>query len=113
MEYALEKDQKEELIMKLEELEETIKELKEENDSNKRKEIETNAQILQLKIILGQKNENLKMMNEELEQYIREYEKEKHNYQNSQNSLRALENRIYNEEKQKEKEGILNNGFPI
>ena len=52
-------------------------------------------------------------MNEELEQYIREYDKEKHNYQNSQNSLRALENRIYNEEKQKEKEGILNNEFPI
>ena len=109
LEYALEKDQKEELIMKLEELEETIRELKEENDSNKRKEIETNAQILQLKIILGQKNENLKMMNEELEQYIREYEKEKHNYQNSQNSLRALENRIYNEEKQKEKENKLLN----
>ena len=114
LEYALEKDQKEELIIKLEELEETIRELKEENDNNKRKEIETNAQILQLKIILGQKNENLKMMNEELEQYIREYEKEKHNYQNSQNSLRALENRIYNEEKQKEKESISNNNeFPI
>lgn len=114
LEYALEKDQKEELIIKLEELEETIRELKEENDNNKRKEIETNAQILQLKIILGQKNENLKMMNEELEQYIREYEKEKHNNQNSQNSLRALENRIYNEEKQKEKESISNNNeFPI
>ena len=114
LEYALEKGHKEELIIKLEELEETIRELKEENDNNKRKEIETNAQILQLKIILGQKNENLKMMNEELEQYIREYEKEKHNYQNSQNSLRALENRIYNEEKQKEKESISNNNeFPI
>ena len=104
LEYALEKDQKEELSVKLDELKETIKELKEENDSNKRQEIENNAQILKLKIVLGEKNEHLMMMNEELEQYIREYEKEKYNYQNSQNSLRALENRIYNEEKQREKE---------
>ena len=80
LEYALEKDQKEELSVKLDELKETIKELKEENDSNKRQEIENNAQILKLKIVLGEKNEHLMMMNEELEQYIREYEKEKYNY---------------------------------
>ena len=103
LEYALEKDQKEELSVKLDELKETIKELKEENDSNKRQEIENNAQILKLKIVLGEKNEHLMMMNEELEQYIREYEKEKYNVQNTQNSLRALENIMYNEEKQKEK----------
>ena len=103
LEYALEKDQKEELSVKLDELKETIKELKEENDNNKRQEIENNAQILKMKIVLREKNENLMMMNEELEHYIREYEKEKYNYQNTQNSLRALENRIYNEEKQKEK----------
>ena len=103
LEYALEKDQKEELNIKLEELKENIKELKEENDNNKRQEIENNAQILKMKIVLREKNENLMMMNEELEHYIREYEKEKYNFQNTQNSLRALENRIYNEEKQKEK----------
>ena len=56
-----------------------------------------------MKIVLREKNERLMMMNEELEHYIREYEKEKYNFQNTQNSLRALENRIYNEEKQKEK----------
>ena len=104
LEYALEKDQKEELSVKLDELKETIKELKEENDSNKRQEIENNAQILKLKIVLGEKNEHLMMMNEELEHYIREYEKEKTNHQNSLNSLRALENRIYIQEKQKERE---------
>ena len=103
----IEKDQKEELSVKLDELKETIKELKEENDSNKRQEIENNAQILKLKIVLGEKNEHLMMMNEELEQYIREYEKEKINYQNSLSSLRTLENRIYNEEKQKEKENKI------
>lgn len=108
LEYALEKDQKEELYTKLDELEETIKELKEEKENNKRLEIENNAQILKMKIVLNEKNEHLMMMNEELEHYIREYEKEKYNYQNSLNSLRALENRIYNEEKQKEKDSIIN-----
>ena len=39
LEYALEKDQKEELIIKLDELNESIKELKEERDYNKRIEI--------------------------------------------------------------------------
>ena len=104
LEYALEKDQKEELIIKLDELNESIKELKEERDYNKRIEIENNAQILKMKIVLNEKNEHLMMMNEELEHYIREYEKEKNNHQNSLNSLRALENRIYNKDKQQDKE---------
>ena len=107
LEYALEKDQKEELNLKLEELNNAVKELKEINDNSKRREIENNAQILKMKIVLEEKNEHLKMMNEELEQYIREYEKEKINYQNSLSSLRTLENRIYNEEKQKEKENKI------
>ena len=46
LEYALEKDQKEELENKLEELKERIKELKEEKDNNKRLEIENNALVL-------------------------------------------------------------------
>jgi hypothetical protein len=104
LEYALEKDQKEELIIKLDELNESIKELKEERDYNKRIEIENNAQILKMKIVLNEKNEHLMMMNEELEHYIREYTKEKSNHQNSLNSLRALENRIYNQVKQEERE---------
>jgi hypothetical protein len=104
LEYALEKDQKEELILKMDELNETIKELKEECDNNKRIEIENNALILKMKIVLNEKNEHLMMMNEELEHYIREYEKEKTNHQNSLNSLRALENRIYNKDKQQDKE---------
>lgn len=104
LEYALEKDQKEELILKLDELNDTVKELKEENDNNKRLQIENNAQILKMKIVLAEKNEHLMMMNEELEQYIREYYKEKKNSHNNLSSLRALENRFYNEEKQKEKD---------
>ena len=103
LEYVLEKDQKEELILKLDELNESIKELKEERDNNKRIEIENNAQILKMKIVLNEKNEHLMMMNEELEHYRREYEKEKASHQNSLNSLRALENRIYNQDKQQER----------
>ena len=93
----------------MEELKERIKELKEEKDNNKRLEIENNALVLKMKLVLNEKNERIMMMNEELEHYIREYTKEKYNYQNSLNSLRALENRIYNEEKQKEKENKLLN----
>ena len=104
LEYALEKDQKEELIIKLDELNESIKELKEERDNNKRIEIENNALILKMKMVLNEKNEHLMMMNEELEHYIREYEKEKINHQNSLNTLRAMENRIYNKDKQQDKE---------
>ena len=105
LEYALEKDQKEELILKLEELNESIKDLKEEEENHKRNEFETNAQILKLKFVINEKNENIMMINEELEHYIREYDKEKYNYQNTLNSLRSLENRIYNEEKKKKAEG--------
>ena len=57
-----------------------------------------------MKIVLNEKYEHLMMMNEELEHYIREYEKEKNSHQNSLNSLRALENRIYNKDKQQDKE---------
>ena len=104
LEYALEKDQKEELIIKLDELNESIKELKEERNNNKRIEIENNALILKMKMVLKEKKEHLMMMNEELEHYIREYEKEKTNHQNSLNTLRAMENRIYNKDKQQDKE---------
>ena len=57
--------------------------------------------------IINEKNENIMMINEELEHYIREYDKEKYNYQNTLNSLRSLENRIYNEEKKKKAEGQI------
>ena len=76
----------------------------EKKKNSKRMEIENNAVILKMKMVLNEKNEHLKMMNEELEHYIREYTKEKYNYQNSLNSSRALENRIYNQVKQEERE---------
>ena len=98
---AIEKDRREELINQLEELNNTINELKEQKEQQKRQEIEITAQILKMKIIIDEKNENLMMMNEELEYYIREYYKEKYNHNNTIAVLRSLENRIYNEEKEK------------
>lgn len=107
---AIERDRREELLNQLEELNNTINELKEQKEQQKRQEIEINAQILKMKIIIEEKNENLMMMSEELEYYIREYYKEKYNHNNTIAVLRSLENRIYNEEKErKEKNEFINN----
>jgi chromosome segregation ATPase len=104
LQFAIEKDKREELINQLNELKNTIKELKEQKDQQKRQEIEITAQVLKMKIVIDEKNENLMMMSEELEHYMREYNKERYNYQNTLTVLRALENRIYNEEKEKKNE---------
>ena len=82
-----EKDKEEELTKKVITLEDNIDELKEEIEINKRKEIESNAKLSKIKMILREKNENLFMLNEELEWYIREYYKKN-------KELKALENRI-------------------
>ena len=112
LQFAIEKDKRDELLNQLGELNDTIKELKEQKDEQKRQEIEVTAQILKMKIIIEAKNENIMMMNEELEHYMREYNKEKYNHQNTLAVLRSLENRIYNEEKEKrnKKEDINSEG---
>ena len=82
------KDKEEELNKKVNELEDYIDELKEEIEINKRKEIESNAKLSKMMMILSEKNENLHMFNEELEWYMREYNKKK-------NELKTLENRVF------------------
>lgn len=104
LQVAIEKDKREELMNNLEELNEIIKELKDQKEKQKRQEIESTAQILKLKIINDEKNESLMMMSEELEHYIREYNKEKNNYQKTLSDLRALENKFYRDsEEEKDK----------
>ena len=88
---ANDKDKEEELNKKVNDLEDIIDELKEEIESNKRKEIESNAKLSKMMMILHEKNENLLMFNEELQWYIREYYKKK-------NELKVLENRIFKNE---------------
>ena len=98
IENANDKDREEELNNKIIELEETIDKLKNEHEGNKRKEIETNAKIKKIKMIVNEKNENICMLNEELEWYIREYTKEKFNHNNTKNALQILEKRIFKDE---------------
>ena len=62
------------------------------------------AKIKKMKMVIDEKNENIKMMNEELEWFVREYDKEKFNHKNTQNALRTLESRIFKDEEEKEKE---------
>ena len=62
------------------------------------------AKIKKMKMVIDEKNENIKMMNEELEWFVREYNKEKFNHKNTQNALRTLESRIFKDEEEKEKE---------
>ena len=95
---ANEKDREEELNNKIIELEETIDRLKEEQEGNKRKEIETNAKVKKIRMIINEKNENILMLNEELEWYIREYQKEKFNHNNTKTALQILENRIFKDD---------------
>ena len=86
--HANDKDKEEEYNKKVNDLEDTIDELKEEIETNKRKEIESNAKLSKMMMILHEKNENILMLNEELEWYIREYNKKK-------NDLKILENRVF------------------
>jgi hypothetical protein len=95
---AIERDQKEELMLKLNELNNIIDEFKEQKEKQARDEIETTAQILKLKNMVDEKSENIMMMSEELEYYMRIYNKEKNKYENTLNALRTLENRIFKED---------------
>ena len=110
---AIERDQKEELMLKLNELNNIIDEFKEQKEKQARDEIETTAQILKLKNMVDEKSENIMMMSEELEYYMRIYNKEKNKYENTLNALRTLENRIFKEEKYEvngnKKDGNINN----
>jgi len=96
--YAIEKDQNEELMIKLNELNNIINEFKEQKEKHSRDEIEMTAQMLQLKNMVDEKSEIIMMMSEELEHYMRIYNKEKTKYENTLMALRTLENRIFKEE---------------
>ena len=101
---ANEKDREEELNNKMHDLEEIINKLKEEQEGTKRKEIESNAKIKKIKMIINERNENICMLNEELEWYIREYQKEKFNHNNTKTALQILENRIFKDDDKTDKE---------
>ena len=101
--FALERDKQEELLDKLEKLNNIIEEFKDEKENQKRQEIEIKAQIKQMKIVVDERSENIMMMSEELEHYIRELNREKYNHQNTLNELRTLENRYFKDGNEEEK----------
>ena len=105
---ANEKEREEELNNKVHDLEDIIDKLKEEQEVNKRIEIETNAKVKKIRMIINEKNENICMLNEELEWYIREYQKEKYNHNNTKTALQILENRIFKDEDKTDGDGGKN-----
>ena len=102
IQFAIERDKQDELIMKVQELEEVILKLKDETERHKRTEIELQAQIKKLQMIIEEKIESIVMMNEELEYFMREYNKEKVNHKHTFQALQTLENRVTKEKEERE-----------
>ena len=101
---SIEKDNQEELKIKIEKLNEYINEMKLEKEKIKTVNIELQAKIKKLEMIINERNENIRMLNEELEWYIRKLNIEKFNFNNFKNELNILEKKIQNLEEEKQKE---------
>ena len=102
IQFAIEKDKQNELNLKVEELENLILKYNEESEKNKRHEIELQAQIKKLQMIIEEKIESIVMMNEELEFFMREYNKERINHKHTFQALQTLENRVVKEREERE-----------
>ena len=73
----------EELNDQIYKLEENINELKNKNDSMKLHEIEINAQVKKLHMVINERNENINMLNEELNYFYIKYNKEFKQHENT------------------------------
>ncbi len=102
IQFAIERDKQDELIMKVQELEDVILKYKDETERHKRTEIELQAQIKKLQMIIEEKIESIVMMNEELEYFMREYNKEKVNHKHTFQALQTLENRVAKDKEERE-----------
>jgi hypothetical protein len=106
--FLIEKDNQEELKFKIEELNKEINEMKLEREIWKKNNIEMQAKLKKMEMILGEKEENIVMLNEELEYYLRKYTEEKFHHNNIKNEFHILEKKLYNleEEPQKKNESF-------
>ena len=104
IQYAIEKDKEEDLLLKIKELEDSFKQYKKDDEKIQLNEIELQSQIKRLKSNSYEKNERIRMMNEELEFYIFNYEKEKKSHSYTYSALQALEKKVLKEKEEKEKE---------
>ena len=104
----IEKDNQEEFKIKIEELNKEINEMKLEREIWKKNNIEMQAKLKKMEMILGEKEENIVMLNEELEYYLRKYTEEKFHHNNIKNEFHILEKKLYNleEEPQKKNESF-------
>ena len=100
---AIERENEEDLMQKMENLNEIIEDLKKEGEKRRKNDIENQIKIKKLNMNLDEKKENILMMNEELEWYIRELNKTKNDLKISKIDLTNLENVILNKIKEKEK----------
>ena len=103
MQKAIERENEEDLLQKMENLNEIIEDLKKEGDRRRKNDIENQIKIKKLNMTLDEKKENIVMLNEELEWYIRELNKTKNDLNISKIDLANLENVILNKIKEKEK----------
>ena len=104
MQKAIERENEEDLMQKMENLNEIIEDLKKEGDRRRKNDIENQIKIKKLNMNLDEKKENIVMLNEELEWYIRELNKTKNDLNISKIDLSNLENVILNKLKEKEKQ---------
>ena len=91
----IEKDNQEELKLKVEELNKEINEMKLEREIWKKNNIEMQAKLKKMEMIIGEKEENIVMLNEELDCYLRKYDEEKFHHNNLRNEFRILEKKLY------------------
>ena len=107
----IEKDFQDELKLKMQELKEEIKEIKLEKEMSKKENIELQAKIKKLEMIINEREENILMIYQELDYYMRKFNEEKFNHNNFKNEFNILEKKIYRleEERQKEKAKKNNN----
>lgn len=96
----IEKDNHEELKSKIEELNKEINEMKLEREIWKKNNIEMQAKIKKMEMILSEKEENIVMLNEELECYLRKYNEEKFHHNNIKNEFHILEKKLYKMEEE-------------
>ena len=104
IERAIERETEEDLLQKMENLNEIIEDLKKEADTRRKNDIENQIKIKKLNMILEEKNENIMMLNEELEWYIRELNKVRNSLNITKIELNNLENVILNTIKEKDKD---------
>ena len=98
----IEKDFQDELKLKMQELKEEIKEIKLEKEMSKKENIELQAKIKKLEMIINEREENILMIYQELDYYMRKFNEEKFNHNNFKNEFNILEKKIYRLEEERQ-----------